>query len=53
MLLAPYLAELLATRMATGTSPARLAMFDPDRFDPAAETAAAPDRTTTLDTPTG
>ena len=36
MLLAPYLAELLATRIATGTSPARLEMFDPDRFDPAA-----------------
>ena len=29
MLLAPYLAELLATRMATGTKPARLGMFDP------------------------
>jgi sarcosine oxidase, subunit beta len=41
MLLAPYLAELLATRMATGASPARLEMFAPDRFDPAAETAAA------------
>jgi glycine/D-amino acid oxidase-like deaminating enzyme len=35
MLLAPYLAELLATRIATGATPARLAMFDPDRFDPA------------------
>ncbi len=34
MLLAPYLAELLATRMATGETPARLEMFDPDRFDP-------------------
>jgi sarcosine oxidase subunit beta len=34
MLLAPYLAELLAARMATGISPARLEMFDPDRFDP-------------------
>jgi sarcosine oxidase subunit beta len=39
MLLAPYLAELLATRMATGTSPARLEMFDPDRFDPETESA--------------
>jgi len=36
MLLAPYLAELLATRMATGVTPERLQMFDPDRFDPAA-----------------
>ena len=44
MLLAPYLAELLATRMATGTSPARLEMFDPDRFDPAAEIAASHER---------
>ncbi len=41
MLLAPYLAELLATRIATGASPARLAMFDPDRFAPTAQTAAA------------
>jgi sarcosine oxidase subunit beta len=39
MLLAPYLAELLATRMATGATPERLEMFDPDRFDPAAATA--------------
>ena len=37
MLLAPYLAELLATRMTTGASPSRLEMFDPDRFDPAAK----------------
>ena len=36
MLLAPYLAELLATRMASGVAPERLEMFDPDRFDPAA-----------------
>ena len=36
MLLAPYLAELLATRLATGVAPERLEMFDPDRFDPAA-----------------
>ena len=44
MLLAPYLAELLATRLATGTTPARLAMFDPDRFDPAAAaTGSEPD----------
>ena len=41
MLLAPYLAELLATRMATGTSRPHLEMFDPDRFDPTADTAAA------------
>ena len=41
MLLAPYLAELLAARMATGTTPDRLEMFDPDRFDPAATTAGA------------
>jgi len=39
MLLAPYLAELLATRMTTGASPSRLEMFDPDRFDPAAKAA--------------
>ena len=38
MLLAPYLAELLATRMATGATPARLEMFDPDRFDPGVAT---------------
>jgi sarcosine oxidase subunit beta len=41
MLLAPYLAELLATRMTTGTTPARLEMFDPDRFDPAATAAGS------------
>ena len=41
MLLAPFLAELLATRMATGVTPARLEMFDPDRFDPAAITAGS------------
>jgi sarcosine oxidase subunit beta len=34
MLLAPYLAELLAERFVTGVTPDRLAMFDPDRFDP-------------------
>ncbi len=33
MLLAPYLAELLAERFVTGVTPERLAMFDPDRFD--------------------
>jgi sarcosine oxidase subunit beta len=33
MLLAPYLAELLAGRM-LGEAPAMLAMFDPDRFGP-------------------
>ena len=39
MLLAPYLAELLAARMTTAASPVRLAMFDPDRFDPTTGTA--------------
>ncbi len=39
MLLAPYLAELLATHMATRARPERLAMFDPDRFDPSVTTA--------------
>ena len=39
MLLAPYLAELLATRITTGATPSRLEMFDPDRFDPAATAA--------------
>jgi hypothetical protein len=39
MLLAPYLAELLARQMTTGVMPAALEMFDPDRFDPAAATA--------------
>ena len=39
MLLAPYLAELFATRLITGVMPAALEMFDPDRFDPAAATA--------------
>jgi hypothetical protein len=34
MLLGPYLAELLAERFTTGTAPARLAAFDPDRFAP-------------------
>jgi sarcosine oxidase subunit beta len=33
MLLAPYLAELLAERFVTGVTPERLSMFDPDRFD--------------------
>jgi sarcosine oxidase subunit beta len=37
MLLAPYLAELLAERFVTGVTPDRLASFDPDRFDPAAD----------------
>ena len=40
MLLAPYLAELLAGRFVTGVTPERLAMFDPDRFDPDAATDA-------------
>ena len=39
MLLAPYLCELLAERFVSGTSPDRLAMFDPDRFDPTASAA--------------
>jgi sarcosine oxidase subunit beta len=43
MLLAPYLAELLATQMTTGAAPADLAMFDPDRFD-AAAAAAGPEQ---------
>ena len=34
MLLGPYLAELLAERFVTGTTPARLEPFDPDRFTP-------------------
>jgi sarcosine oxidase, subunit beta len=33
MLLAPYLAELLARAMTTGERHPRLAMFDPDRFE--------------------
>jgi glycine/D-amino acid oxidase-like deaminating enzyme len=37
MLLAPYLVELLAERFVTGTTPDRLAMFDPDRFAPGEE----------------
>ena len=40
MLLAPYLAELLAERFVTGVTPERLAMFDPDRFDPDAASDA-------------
>ena len=40
MLLAPYLAELLAERFVTGITPERLAMFDPDRFDADAATDA-------------
>jgi hypothetical protein len=40
MLLAPYLAELLAERLVTGITPERLAMFDPDRFDPDARSDA-------------
>ena len=43
MLLAPYLAELLAAQMTTGATPADLHMFDPDRFDPAAA-AAGPEQ---------
>ena len=42
MLLAPYLCELLAERLVGGVAPPRLAMFDPDRFEPA--TAAAVDQ---------
>jgi sarcosine oxidase subunit beta len=33
MLLAPYLAELLAQRFVTGRTPTHLEAFDPDRFD--------------------
>ncbi|HUQ44862.1 MAG TPA: FAD-binding oxidoreductase [Candidatus Limnocylindria bacterium] len=40
MLLAPYLAELLAARIATGIAHPYLAQFDPDRFD---ETSSAAD----------
>ena len=43
MLLAPYLAELLAAQMTTGAAPADLEMFEPDRFDPAAA-AAGPEQ---------
>jgi sarcosine oxidase subunit beta len=32
MLLAPHLSALMATRVATGRSPAMLSLFDPDRF---------------------
>jgi sarcosine oxidase subunit beta len=39
MLLAPYLAELLATQITTGNRPAELEMFDPDRFEPTATTS--------------
>jgi len=34
MLLAPYLTELLAERLASGRTPAHLEPFDPDRFAP-------------------
>lgn len=40
MLLAPYLTELLAERFVSGAMPDRLAMFDPDRFDPGASVDA-------------
>ncbi len=39
MLLAPYLAELLATQVASGHRHERLQMFDPDRFAPDVATA--------------
>jgi sarcosine oxidase subunit beta len=42
MLLAPYLTELLAERFVTGAVPARLAAFDPDRFDPGEATEDDP-----------
>ncbi len=42
MLLAPYLAELLAERFVTSVLPARLEAFDPDRFDPGAATQDDP-----------
>jgi sarcosine oxidase subunit beta len=41
MLLAPYLCELLAHRFATGATPDRLAMFDPDRFAPGTDAGGA------------
>ena len=41
MLLAPYLAELLAHRMTTARTSERLAMFDPDRFEAGAPPAEA------------
>jgi sarcosine oxidase subunit beta len=43
MLLAPYLAQLLAARM-TGEEPEMLAMFDPDRFSPEVEVTGEQDR---------
>ncbi len=43
MLLAPYLMELLAERFVSGATPARLAAFDPDRFDPSAQVVDEPD----------
>lgn len=42
MLLAPYLTELLAERVVTGRTPARLEAFNPDRFDPGAATPDDP-----------
>jgi sarcosine oxidase subunit beta len=43
MLLAPYLAELLAERFVTGRTPEHLAMFDPDRFEPGGSADTATD----------
>ena len=43
MLLAPYLAELLAARIA-GETPPMLGMFDPDRFPPGVATEEEQDR---------
>ena len=41
MLLAPYLTELLAEHMVTGTAPEMLLPFLPDRFSPTSEAEAA------------
>ena len=42
MLLAPYLTELLADQFVSGVMPARLAAFDPDRFEPSARAVDQP-----------
>lgn len=43
MLLAPYLAELLAERFETGATPSMLAAFNPDRFVPGGRMAKPAD----------
>jgi hypothetical protein len=40
MLLAPYLTELLAEHLVTGTAPEMLGRFLPDRFPPTVDDAA-------------